>query len=101
MPGEWLEFGPDGQQRQGRYWQLEALAGQPQDLAIAADERAATDRLEALLSQAVAGQMVADVPLGAFLSGGVDSSTIVALINANKNVVLIVWLIAHDMKALN
>lgn len=84
MPGEWLEFGSDGQQHQGRYWQLEALAGQPQDIAIAADERAATDRLEALLSQAVAGQMVADVPLGAFLSGGVDSSTIVALMQCQS-----------------
>jgi asparagine synthase (glutamine-hydrolysing) len=39
----------------------------------------AVDALESLLKSAVARQMVADVPLGAFLSGGVDSSTIVAL----------------------
>ncbi|MEY2423064.1 MAG: hypothetical protein QOI95_3131 [Acidimicrobiaceae bacterium] len=39
----------------------------------------AADELEALLSGAVSGQMVADVPVGAFLSGGVDSSVVVAL----------------------
>lgn len=39
----------------------------------------ATDRLEELLGEAVSGQMVADVPIGAFLSGGIDSSLIVAL----------------------
>ena len=43
-----------------------------------ADEQAAVEALQSELMKAVASQMVADVPLGAFLSGGIDSSTVVA-----------------------
>lgn len=64
-----------------RYWSPGAVARYGAALAFR-DEAAAIDELEQCLKQAVRGQMMSDVPLGAFLSGGVDSSTIVALMQA-------------------
>lgn len=64
------------------YWRAReaAAAAARSDL----DDRTATDELDRQLRRSVAGQMVADVPLGAFLSGGVDSSTIAALMQAQS-----------------
>lgn len=67
-----------------RYWSLTDVAERGLADPIH-DETEATDRLESALSEAVRLQSVADVPLGAFLSGGVDSSTIVALMQAQSS----------------
>ena len=63
------------------YWRLSDAVGAA---LFTGDAQDATLELERLLKQSVRGQMIADVPLGAFLSGGIDSSLIVALMQAES-----------------
>lgn len=64
-----------GQAQVWRYWQLPEMSAEQGAL----DEAALLDELETLLEDAVRGQMVADVPVGVLLSGGVDSSLVTAM----------------------
>lgn len=72
LPGHLLKV-QDGAVTLERYWQL------PIDQTFSGSEADALDALEQTLDDAVRSHLVSDVPLGAFLSGGIDSSVVVAL----------------------
>ena len=66
------------------YWSAKEAAEAALNSPWTGSETEAVDHLDHLLKEIVAQEMVADVPLGAFLSGGVDSSTIVGLMQAQS-----------------
>ena len=65
-----------------QYWDARAVARNGLENQLDKSDAELIDDLEALLQDAVSRRMIADVPLGAFLSGGVDSSTVVALMQS-------------------
>ena len=81
-PGHILEITGHDQASEFAYWSVEDAVLNGQTHAWSGDDQSAIDALEDLLRDAVSRRMVADVPLGAFLSGGIDSSTIVALMQS-------------------
>jgi len=82
MPGEIVSIDSIGRSSRRTYWSLADVVEQAHSFARELSDVEAEDRLNDLLADAVARQMISDVPLGAFLSGGIDSSTIVSLMVA-------------------
>jgi len=73
--GSWMTYDVDGTVQQGRYWQFPAPAA---EAPAGFDEATVCERVREKFDEAVRIRMIADVPLGAFLSGGIDSSSVVA-----------------------
>jgi len=74
-PGSWLLYRADGSVTRGRYWNLPVPEAHEQPGFSAQD---ACQRLRQTFDEAVRLRLIADVSLGAFLSGGIDSSLVVA-----------------------
>ncbi len=79
LPGHWLELGETGEPVTRCYWS----ALEPRE-PLAEAESELEKRLEALLIDAFRYRMVADVPVGVFLSGGLDSSLVAAILQRHS-----------------
>lgn len=90
--------------REGRpvpYWSLLDVARQGMREPFTGSDAEAQRELEATLADAVSGQQMSDVPLGAFLSGGIDSSVIVSLMQAQSSRPVHTFTIGFDSEQYN
>ncbi|MDE7028559.1 MAG: asparagine synthase (glutamine-hydrolyzing) [Lachnospiraceae bacterium] len=83
------------------YWSVREAAKYGQAHPFQGSRQEAADELERLLKASIREQMVADVPVGAFLSAGIDSSTVVALMQAQSNQKVKSFTIGMDDPAYN
>lgn len=103
-PGTWVSFSVQDQDQMPEpipYWSLAKTAQKGQANVFIGSESDCVDTLERLLGQSIAGQRLADVPLGAFLSGGVDSSAVVALMQSQSNRPVKTFTIGFDEAGFN
>ncbi|MBS28109.1 MAG: asparagine synthase (glutamine-hydrolyzing) [Alphaproteobacteria bacterium] len=83
-PGTILALRKDQEPELETYWDIAQIARTGQGNPVSLADPEVGVQLERLLAQAVTDRMISDVPLGAWLSGGLDSSLVVALMQANS-----------------
>ncbi len=84
-----------------KYWDLKQIAINAEAHPFCGTQKEAADELERLLADAVRGQMISDVPLGAFLSGGIDSALVVSMMQAVSEIPVRTFTIGFDVENYN
>ena len=84
-PGRLLRIKADGAVEEKSYWDPIEIVGKAMAAPLSGGDNELLDGLEYRLKEAVCQRTQADVPLGAFLSGGIDSSIVVALMQSSSN----------------
>ncbi len=92
LPGHTLTW-RDGRVQISRYWDLDF--GAPRDASLAES----TEQIRGLLQDSIALHLRSDVPLGVFLSGGLDSSAVVAMLSPGASSGLKTFSVAYDFGA--
>lgn len=99
-PGMIFTFSKDGKLLlKGPFWNAENISVSSDLSKLSAD--LAVDELELLIKQSIQDQKLSDVPLGAFLSGGIDSSTVVAVLQSISDQPVKTFTIGFDQAEFN
>ena len=84
-----------------QYWSYKSIAKSLLKQDNLFSEEDYIDKLDSLINSAIKKQMISDVPLGAFLSGGIDSSLVTAIMQKNSNTPIKTFTIGFDIKDFN
>ena len=97
-PGSWIEVSSSGISEVKQYWDFKKIVSQKR-LKMSEDE--ALDRLDEHLVNAVMSRTISDVPIGSFLSGGIDSGLITSILSCHLDQKIETFTMGFDVPGYN